>query len=233
MSRETPFPAFRQLHDAGDGAFSYLLADPASGDAVIIDPAGGLADLLMALLHDLGAVLRAVLVTHLHEDGDTPLAPWRRRFGAVVTGAAAGRVDRVVRHEDRVAFGMQQVEVIATAGHTPCSVCYRWRDRVFTGDTLLIGGSGPTDLAGSDAGRLYDSVVQRLFVLPGETLVFPGRGNGGRTVSTITEEKACNPCFAGRSRDSFVTQRAGLNVPSAAFSSLAFTVLPGGTASES
>jgi glyoxylase-like metal-dependent hydrolase (beta-lactamase superfamily II) len=99
------------------------------------------------------------------------------------------------------------IHVLGTPGHTPACLSYLWRDRVFTGDALLIRACGRSDLPDADAGALYDSITQRLMVLPGDTLVYPGHDGHGRTVSTIAEEREHNPCVAGRSRDEFITQR--------------------------
>ncbi len=120
---------------------------------------------------------------------------------------AGGAIDASLKHGDRVDFGPEHVRVIATPGHTPGSLSYLWRDRVFTGDSLMIGGCGCTEHPAADPARLYDSVMRRLFTLPGETLVFPHHDRCGRTVSTIAEERETNPAFAQRSRDEFITRR--------------------------
>lgn len=128
--------------------------------------------------------------------------------GAIVAGAVCKlpEADMQVCHGELLAFGDAVVHVIGTPGHTQCSVCYRWRDRFFTGDTLLLGGCGRAVLPGGDPGCLFDSVTTRLFMLPPETSVFPGRDPGGCTVLTIAEEKAGNPLFKGSSRDACAAQ---------------------------
>jgi glyoxylase-like metal-dependent hydrolase (beta-lactamase superfamily II) len=115
--------------------------------------------------------------------------------------------DLRLHHGDAITFGNEVIHVLGTPGHTPACLSYLWRDRLFTGDALLIRACGRTDLPDADAGALYDSITQRLMVLPGDTLVYPGHDGQGRTVSTITEEREHNPCVAGRSRDEFITQR--------------------------
>jgi len=201
---------FRQLHDKASRAFAYLLADLDTREAVAVDPAPeGLALPLLAMTNELDLELRCVLCTHAHE-GEASAVPWlRSQVGAqVVAGErAAVAADRRVRHGDTLTFGHEVIHVIGTPGHTPGCVAYLWRDRVLTGDALLIRGCGRTDLPDGDAGTLFDSITQRLLVLPGDTLLFPGHETRGRTVSTIAEERAHNACVAASSRDEFITRR--------------------------
>lgn len=199
--------AFRQLHDTASGAFSYLLGDLASHAAVLVDPVLTHATLYLALIEELDLELSHVIDTHRHEDHASARDALRQACGATaVLGREAGAVDGClpVDHGDTLRFGKEQLRVIATPGHTPGCISLLWRDRVLTGDALLIGGCGRTDLPGSDPGRLYDSLVRRLLTLADETLVYPGRDRGGRRVSCIGEEREHNPCVTGRSRDEFV-----------------------------
>jgi glyoxylase-like metal-dependent hydrolase (beta-lactamase superfamily II) len=111
-------------------------------------------------------------------------------------------------------LGDISIEAIATPGHTDSHNAYLVNNRrVLTGDALFIRGCGRTDFQGGDAGTLYDSVTQRLFTLPDETLVYPAHDYRGHTVSTIGEEKQWNTRFAGRSRDNFINFMANLNLP--------------------
>lgn len=107
-------------------------------------------------------------------------------------------------HGDLLSFGSESIQVIATPGHTADSPSYLWRDRLFCGDALALGGC-PRQADDGDPRRIYDSVVDRLFALPAETLVFPGHDAHGRTVSTIGEERTSTPFFLPRWRDAFVT----------------------------
>jgi len=133
----------------------------------------------------------------------------RSRTAAKVAAGELAPVtaDLRLQHGDAITFGNEVIHVLGTPGHTPACLSFLWRDRVFTGDALLIRACGRSDLPDADAGALYDSLTQRLMVLPGETLVFPGHDSHGRTVSTIAEEREHNPCVAGRSRDEFITRR--------------------------
>jgi len=201
---------FRQLFDAPTAAYTYLIADTDAGAAVVIDPASErMTVTLQALLAELHLQLEYVLCTHAHP-GDPAVADViRSRTAAKVAAGELAPVtaDLRLQHGDAITFGNEVIHVLGTPGHTPACLSFLWRDRVFTGDALLIRACGRSDLPDADAGALYDSLTQRLMVLPGETLVFPGHDSHGRTVSTIAEEREHNPCVAGRSRDEFITRR--------------------------
>jgi glyoxylase-like metal-dependent hydrolase (beta-lactamase superfamily II) len=202
---------FRQLYDRPSRAFTYLVADPDSREAVAVDPEPeGTALPLLAMANELDLRLVYLLCTHAHEGAPTAVPFLKSRTGArVVAGERAPvAADLRPRHGEALTFGNEVVHVLATPGHTPGCLSYLWRDRVFTGDALLVRGCGRTDLPDGDAGTLFDSVTLRLLVLPGDTLLFPGHETHGRTVSTIAEEREHNPCIAARSRDEFITQRS-------------------------
>jgi sulfur dioxygenase len=198
---------FQQIRDVPTGTYSYVLGDRNNRVGIVIDPVAESQDVLLALIGDLGLDLHLILLTHVHPTADQCAVALRNLTGgAIVVSSACDHLqaDLRVTHDAYLAFGDEVVHVIGTPGHTPCSVCYRWRDRLFTGDTLLIGSCGEATLQDGDPGSLFDSVMTRLFLLPPETLIFPGFDSNGRTVSTIAEEKASNSCFSNRSRDSFV-----------------------------
>ena len=193
------------------GAYSYLLGDRSSRQGLVIDPVASNLPVLHALLDDLAIDLRYVLLTHVHPAALPPALHLRDLTAAHLVAATACDLldaDRGVADGDYLVLADEVIHVIATPGHTGCSLCFRWRDRLFTGDTLLIGSCGDAGERDGDAGRLYDSVTEHLFALSPQTLVFPGRDANGRTVSTIAEEKSGNPRFSGRSRDAFVAELA-------------------------
>lgn len=207
---------FRQLFDPPTSAYTYLLADVETRDAVVIDCVPGQTATVLACLDELDLTLRYLVATHVHAGERDATAALRARTGACAAGSeAAGArwLQARLRHGDTIVFGGQVLRTLATPGHTAGCLSYLWQDRVFTGDALLIGGCGCTRLPGGDAGSLYDSVTRRLFTLPGETLVYPAHDEHGRTVSTIAEEREHNPCFAGRSRDEFVTRMSAAAGP--------------------
>jgi glyoxylase-like metal-dependent hydrolase (beta-lactamase superfamily II) len=199
---------FRQLFDSGTAAISYLLADPPNAGAVAIDPnpdpCHGL--LLKSLLAERKLELGLILLTHTHGDSLEGLA--EQYPGAEIIAGTQPRSPggyRAAIDDEIFCFGNERIRVIATPGHTAFSVSYLWRDRLFCGDALELGGCGLSEDRECDPGRIYDSVTTRLFALPDEALVFPGHDFHGRTVSTIGEERQRNPFFLARSRDAFVT----------------------------
>lgn len=207
---------FRQLFDPHSCTYTYLLADPLTGDAVLIDTVKERVGEYAALLQEMNLQLAWILETHAHADHITGAAGLRELTGAqTVTGEYAGALcaDRLVGDGDTIVFGNEVIRVIPTPGHTPGCVTYHWGDRLFTGDTLLIGACGRTDFQGGDAARLYDSISLRLFSLPDETLVFPGHDYHGLRVSCIGQERTTNPRIAGRSRDEFIETMNNLKLP--------------------
>ncbi|PTD98005.1 MBL fold metallo-hydrolase [Pseudothauera lacus] len=207
---------FRQLFDEHSATLTYLLADPVSGDAVLIDTVREHTGRYLTELQEMNLQLLWVLETHVHADHITGAAGLREVTGArTVTSAAAGAscADVQVGDGDTIVFGSEVIRVIPTPGHTPGCVTYQWRDRLFTGDALLIGACGRTDFQGGDAGRLYDSVTSRLFTLHDETLVYPGHDYNGRRVSCIGQERATNTRLAGRTREEFIALMNSLELP--------------------
>ena len=185
---------------------TYLLGDPVSKDAVVIDPLRCQATLLQALLAEQGLRLKYVLRTHVHRPDTIDCGDLCAQSGARYVIGAANAKDlpgERVREGDQLRFGQELLSVIETPGHTPGCVTYLWRDRIFCGDLLEIGGCAPA-VAETHAGALYDSVRHRIFVLQGETLVFPGHDRARRTVSTVAEERVTNTAFSGLSRDGFI-----------------------------
>lgn len=207
---------FRQLFDPGSCTLSYLLADPLTGDAVLIDTVRERVGAYVSQLQEMNLLLVWVLETHAHADHITGAAGLRELTGAATVtgeGAAAACTDRIVGEGDNIVFGNEVLRVIPTPGHTSGCVTYHWRDRLFTGDTLTIGGCGRTDFQGGDPGRLYDSITQRLFTLPDETLVFPGHDYKGLRVSCIGQERETNARLAGLSREEFIGLMNQLRLP--------------------
>jgi glyoxylase-like metal-dependent hydrolase (beta-lactamase superfamily II) len=207
---------FRQLFDSDSSTYTYLIGDEAGGEAVIVDPVRERVERDLGVLAASGLRLAWVLETHVHADHVTGARALRERTGArtaVSLHCGATGFDRLLTDGDEIALGGEHIRAIATPGHTPGSTCYLWRDRLLTGDTLLIGGCGRTDFQNGDAGALYDSITGKLFTLPKDTLVYPGHDYKGRRVSTIGEERAGNARLAGRSREAFIEIMANLGLP--------------------
>ncbi len=207
---------FRQFFDPTSCTLSYLLADPVTGDAVIIDSVKEHVGAYITFLQEQELQLAWVLETHVHADhitGAAGLCEFTGARSAIGAGGGVGCADRLLKEGDTLVFGNEVIRVIQTPGHTPCCVTYHWRDRIFTGDSLMIGGCGRTDFQGGRASALYDSIHERLFTLPDETLVYPGHDYRGARVSCIGQEKASNPRLAGRSRSEFIELMSNLGLP--------------------
>lgn len=214
---------FRQLFDYDTWTYTYLIADTATGEAALVDPVIGNVDRDQQLLRELGLSLRYCLETHVHADHITGTSRLREELGCqgiVPVGANAACADHHVADGETVMLGTIPIVAIATPGHTDSHMAYYVnRDRVLTGDALLIRGCGRTDFQSGDAATLYHSVTHKLFNLPDETLVYPGHDYHGRMVSTIAEEKRYNPRFVDleqgtlRDRDAYVYIMTNLNLP--------------------
>ena len=207
---------FHQLFDPASSTYTYILADDTTLDAVIIDPVLEQRERDLVVLRDGNLKLAWILDTHVHADHVTGANALKKATGAfTAVGKACGALgyDRALRDEDTVTFGGEQLRVLATPGHTPGSMSFLWRDMVFTGDSLLIGGCGRTDFQNGDAHALYASITRKLFALPAATRVQPGHDYNGNTDSSIGAERAANPRLAGTSEDEFVALMAALDLP--------------------
>jgi glyoxylase-like metal-dependent hydrolase (beta-lactamase superfamily II) len=208
----------KQLFDTDTSTFTYLLWDPESGDAALIDTVKEQVDRDEQLIRDLGLNLIWLLETHIHADHITGSGLLRDRFqntAKAVVHSASGSdcADRLVDDGDEIQLGKETIKVLYTPGHTDTDVSFLINGAVFTGDILLINGSGRTDFQSGDAGVAYDSITGKLFTLPDETIVYPGHDYNGQTVSTIAQEKASNSRIgAGRSRDEYITIMDGLQL---------------------
>src|SRR5262245_22330605 len=177
---------FRQLFDPDSSTYTYVIADDATHEAVVIDPVIEQVERDLKLIRDHGLKLKYTLETHVHADHITAAQALKKSTGAVTAVSAdcnAQGYERLLKDGDVILFGHEEITVIATPGHTPGSVAYLWRDRVFTGDTLLIGGCGRTDFQNGSAESLWSSITEKLFALDDLTLVFPGHDYKGRRLS--------------------------------------------------
>lgn len=208
---------FRQLFDKESSTYTYLIADPATQAAILVDPVLEQVERDLKLLKELGLHLRYCLETHIHADHITATARLREVkgcLGVVPDQAQANCADRHIKDGETLQLDGIAIEAIATPGHTDSHIAYLVNGtHLLTGDALFIRGCGRTDLQSGDAGTLYDVVTQRLFTLPNETLVYPGHDYRGHTVSTIGEEKQWNSRFVGRDRKGFIQFMESLNLP--------------------
>jgi glyoxylase-like metal-dependent hydrolase (beta-lactamase superfamily II)/rhodanese-related sulfurtransferase len=207
---------FRQLFDSVSGTYSYLLASRAGGEALILDPVLEKADRYCQLLRELDLRLVKAVDTHLHADHVTGLGELRDRTQCITIMGEQSKADVVsmrVSDGDRVTIEGLCLDVLYTPGHTDDSYSYLMGDRVFTGDTLLIRGTGRTDFQNGSSRAQYESIFNRLLKLPEETLVYPAHDYKGDTVSTIGEEKRYNPRLQVRNVDEYIELMANLKLP--------------------
>src|SRR5471030_800844 len=207
---------FRQLFDSVSGTYSYLLASRAGGEAMIIDPVLEKVDRYLQLIGELYLRLVKAIDTHLHADHITGLGALRDRTHCITVMGENTKADVVsmrLSEGDKLTIEGLALDVLYTPGHTDDSYSFLMRDRVFTGDTLLIRSTGRTDFQNGDARAQYDSIVGKLLRLPDETMVFPAHDYKGDTVSTIGEEKRFNPRLQVRSVDEYVELMNNLKLP--------------------
>ena len=207
---------FKQFYDEASSTLTYLLADEQAKQAVLIDPVTDNIDEYLDFLRHAGLELVYSLETHVHADhitGGGKLKNLTHAKTAVSNACGAETADIQLQDNDEIVFGAEKISVIATPGHTSGSFSFLWRDRLFTGDSLLINGCGRTDFQGGDAAKLYDAITQRLFSLAPETLVYPGHDYNGRRVSSIAQEKLINPRLVNKTKAEFVHLMANLNLP--------------------
>ena len=207
---------FKQLFDPASSTLTYLIADDSNHEAVLIDPVTEQVERDVRLLREHGLALKYTLETHVHADHVTAAHVLKQATGArtaVCRDCNAQGYDRLLKDGDVILFGHEEILTIATPGHTPGSVSYLWRDRVFTGDTLLIGGCGRTDFQNGSAEALWTSITEKLFALDEQILVYPAHDYKGRRVSSIGEERRFNARVAGKTREEFLSIMNNLNLP--------------------
>jgi sulfur dioxygenase len=207
---------FRQLFDSVSGTYTYLLASRRGGEALIIDPVIEKVERYLQLIKELDLKLVKAVDTHLHADHITGLGALRDRTQCITVMGEHSNVDVVsmrLAEGDKLTIEGVALDVLYTPGHTDDSYSFLMDDRVFTGDTLLIRGTGRTDFQNGDARAQYDSIFNKLLKLPDDTLIYPAHDYKGEMVSTVGEEKAFNPRLQIRSIDDYVELMSKLNLP--------------------
>ncbi|MFS8115729.1 MBL fold metallo-hydrolase [Rhizobium jaguaris] len=207
---------FRQLFDSVSGTYTYLIASRKGGEALIIDPVLEKVDRYLQLVNELDLKLVKAVDTHLHADHITGLGALRDRTHCITVMGEQTLADVVsmrVTEGDRVSIEGLSLDVLYTPGHTDDSYSFLMGGRVFTGDTLLIRGTGRTDFQNGNPLQQYDSIFNKLLKLPDETLVYPAHDYKGDTVSTIGEERLFNPRLRVRSADEYAELMNNLHLP--------------------
>ena len=206
---------FRQLFDSTSSTYTYLIASRKGGEALIVDPVLDRVDRYLTLLEELDLRLIKAVDTHVHADHITGLGALRDRTRCITVMGEKSGVDVVsmrVAEGETIDIEGVSLDVLYTPGHTSDSYSFLMGDRVFTGDTLLIRGTGRTDFQNGSAVDQYNSIFGKLLKLPDETLVFPAHDYKGDTVSTIAEERAYNPRLQVDSVDAYVEIMANLKL---------------------
>ena len=207
---------FRQLFDNMSSTYSYLIASRRGGEALIVDPMLEKVDRYIQLLIELDLQLVKAIDTHLHADHMTGLGALRNRTQCITIMGEQSGVDVVsvrVGEGDRIDIEGVSLGVLYTPGHTDDSYSFTMADRVFTGDTPLIRGTGRTDFQNGSPHAQYESIFGKLLKLPEDTLIYPAHDYKGDTVSTIAEERAFNPRLQVRSVDEYVDLMNALTLP--------------------
>lgn len=211
---------FRQLFDYQSYTYTYLLADQGTREAILIDPVLELVNRDIHLLEDHGLKLKYAVNTHCHADHITSSGELKKRLPtckSVISKSSGAQADLFIEDGDAIEFGNLALQVAATPGHTNGCVTYIMHHEArpvmaFTGDALLIRGCGRTDFQEGDPRTLYNSVYQKIFSLPDDTLLYPAHDYTGQTVTTVGEEKAFNPRLT-KSLDEFIKIMKELNLP--------------------
>jgi len=207
---------FRQFFDHASSTYTYLLASRSGGEALLIDPVFEQTNLYIRVLNELDLKLVKAVDTHCHADHVTALGELRDRTRCITVMGRKTDVDLVsmrVDEGDRIEIENLGLDVLFTQGHTDDSYCFLMDGILFTGDTLLIRGTGRTDFQNGDPYAAYESIFGKLLNLPDETIVYPAHDYKGETVSTIGEEKAYNPRLQVSSADEYAEIMNGLNLP--------------------
>ena len=205
---------FRELNRTS--CKTYMVACERTRQAMVIDPLKDNTGRYLAVAAYFGLRINYVLDTHTHADhrsGIWDLAELADAKVIMERHAPAPQVDIHVGADDEVAVGDLRFKVIFTPGHTPDGICLHGQSRLFTGDTLLIGGTGRSDFLGGDPGKQYDAITQRLFALPDDTMVYPAHDYRGNHFSTIAKEKASNARLVGVSREQYIEKMRHLDLP--------------------
>ncbi len=198
-----------------NGCMSYVIGCEQTRAAIVVDPSIDQLDRYLAVISARGMRIHYLLDTHTHADHFSAVRALSERLDVpsiMHRASPAPFVDVRVEDGETVIVGDLRLGILHTPGHTRDSICVVLPDRVLTGDTLLLGSVGRTDLPTGDPNALYSSLFDRLFQLDGSLLVFPAHNYKGSSPTTLAEQKANNPRLRGKSRSQFVEQMKALNL---------------------
>ncbi len=206
---------FEQLFDQKSSTYTYIIASGEGREALIIDPVIEHSDEYSTILNNLDLKLVKVIDTHIHADHISALNELNKRTNCIrVMGEKSKSevIDLRIKDGEKIKVEEVELQAIYTPGHTDCSYSFLMNDRVFTGDTLLINGSGRTDFQNGNAYDAYDSIFNKLLKLPEKTLVFPAHDYNGKKYSTIENEKNNNPRLQVSSKEEYADIMNNLNL---------------------
>ena len=206
---------FEQLFDTKSSTYTYILSSGKGREALIIDPVIDNTDQYLHLLDKLELKLVKVIDTHIHADHITGLNELNKRTNCTkIMGdnSKSAVVDLRVKEDDNIEIDNINLKVIYTPGHTDCSYSFLMKDRIFTGDTLLINGTGRTDFQNGDPYQSYDSIFNKILKLPNNTLVYPAHDYNGKKSSTIQNERENNPRLQVSSANEYADIMNNLNL---------------------
>ena len=206
---------FEQLFDQKSSTYTYIIASGEGREALIIDPVIEHSDEYSTILNNLDLKLVKVIDTHIHADHISALNELNKRTNCIrVMGEKSKSevIDLRIKDGEKIKVEEVELQAIYTPGHTDCSYSFLMNDRVFTGDTLLINGSGRTDFQNGNAYDAYDSIFNKLLKLPEKTLVFPAHDYNGNKFSTIENEKNNNPRLQVSSKEEYADIMNNLNL---------------------
>ena len=207
---------FEQLFDTKSSTYTYIIASGKGREALVIDPVIEKTDEYLEVLKNLELKLVKVIDTHIHADHITGLNELNKKTNCTrIMGAKSKSevIDLKVNDNENIKLENIELKALYTPGHTDCSYSYLMDDRVFTGDTLLINGTGRTDFQSGSPYDAYDSLFNRLLKLPEKTLVFPAHDYNGKKNSTIGTEKNNNPRLQVSSKEEYADIMNNLNLP--------------------
>ena len=206
---------FEQLFDTKSSTYTYIVSSGKGREALIIDPVIEHTDEYIKVLEKLELKLVKVIDTHIHADHITGLNELHKRTNCIrIMGEKSKSevIDLKIKDNEKINVENIELKAIYTPGHTDCSYCYVMNDRVFTGDTLLINGTGRTDFQNGSAHQAYESLFGKLLKLPEETLVYPAHDYNGKKNSTIGSEKSNNPRLQVNSKEEYAEIMDNLNL---------------------
>ena len=206
---------FEQLFDQKSSTYTYIIASGEGREALIIDPVIEHSDEYSTILNNLDLKLVKVIDTHIHADHISALNELNKRTNCIrIMGEKSKSevIDLRIKDGEKIKVEEVELQAIYTPGHTDCSYSFLMNDRVFTGDTLLINGSGRTDFQNGNAYDAYDSIFNKLLKLPEKTLVFPAHDYNGKKFSTIENEKNNNPRLQVSSKEEYADIMNNLNL---------------------